>query len=82
MKRTVGVIAAALMMVGASAGMASAAANDYGSQPGYAGAIANSNGCAGAGAFGAFGPGNNWAGGADGTATGIANSTLCGQPHN
>ena len=45
MKRTVGVIAAALMMVGASAGMASAAANDYGSQPGYAGAIANSNGC-------------------------------------
>jgi len=31
----------------------------YGTQPGYDNAIANSNGCAGAGAFGAFGKGAN-----------------------
>src|SRR6476659_5705924 len=31
----------------------------YGSQPGYDNAIANSNGCAGHGAFGAFGKGAN-----------------------
>ena len=54
MKRTASIIAAALLMVGASAGAASAA-NDYGSQPGYPIAMSN---------------------------TGIANSTLCGQPHN
>ena len=39
--------------------------------------------CAGAGAFGAFGSkDNNFAGGADGTQTGINNSTLCGNPQN
>ena len=80
MKRTVCIIAAALLMVGASAGAASAA-NDYGSQPGYPIAMSNTV-CAGHGAFGAFGPGNSWAGGANGTNTGIANSTLCGKPHN
>jgi hypothetical protein len=58
------------------------AANDYGQQPGYGTAITNSDGCAGAGAFGYFGPGNNMAGGADGTQTGINNSTLCGNPQN
>ena len=57
------------------------AANDYGQQPGYDNAIQNSGGCAGAGAFGYFGPGNNMAGGADGTQTGINNSNLCGHPH-
>jgi len=80
MKRTASIIAAALLMVGASAGAASAA-NDYGSQPGFAVANANTI-CAGHGAFGVFGPGNSMAGGADGTQTGINNSTLCGQPHN
>lgn len=80
MKRTMSIIAAALMMVGTSASMASAA-NDYGSQPGYSIATGNTS-CAGAGAFGAFGSGNNFAGGADGTQTGINNSTLCGDPHN
>ena len=33
---------------------------------------------AGSGAFGAFGKDNNFAGGADGTATGLANSAICG----
>ena len=34
--------------------------------------------CAGAGGFGAFGKDNNFAGGADGQATGENNSALCG----
>ena len=33
---------------------------------------------AGSGAFAAFGPGNNFAGGADGTQTGLNNSAVCG----
>jgi hypothetical protein len=33
---------------------------------------------AGSGAFGAFGKNNNFAGGADGTQTGLNNSALCG----
>ena len=42
-------------------------------------AVANANTeCAGHGAFGAFGKDNNWAGGANGYNTGIANGTLCG----
>ncbi len=53
----------------------------YGTQPGYA--VANGNTpCAGHGAFGAFGKDANFAGGADGTQTGINNSTLCGHPQN
>lgn len=68
----------------------------YGTQPGFDNAITNSNGCAGHGAFGAFGkdynlgnansghipePGNHENGnGADGQQTGINNSTLCGNP--
>ena len=55
-------------------------ANSYGSQPGYSTAIASSGGCAGAGAFGAFGPGNSWAGGANGPLTGFYNSNNCGSP--
>ncbi|HEX8976645.1 MAG TPA: hypothetical protein VF781_09035 [Solirubrobacteraceae bacterium] len=56
---------------------------------GYCGSSAN--GCAAAqaagaqcgsgaasGAFGAFGPGNNFAGGADGYQTGLNNSAVCG----
>jgi hypothetical protein len=51
--------------------------SEYGTQPGYP--IANENTeCAGHGAFGAFGKDNNWAGGANGYNTGIANGTLCG----
>jgi len=87
MKRTASIVAAALLMVGASAGAASAAL-DYGSQPGYDTANGNTV-CAGHGSFGAFGKGYNMGVGntdgvlgADGTKTGINNSTLCGQPHN
>jgi hypothetical protein len=70
----------------------------YGTQPGFQTAQTNSNGCAGHGAFGAFGkdfnfgnstsghtpyPGNNQNGnGANGQATGAANSSLCGNPQN
>ena len=66
----------------------------YGTQPGFDNAIANSNGCAGHGAFGAFGkdfnlgnansghipaPGNNQNGnGANGQQTGLNNALLCG----
>lgn len=35
---------------------------------------------AASGAFGAFGPGNNWSGGANGPATGSSNSSVCGNP--
>jgi len=68
-----------------------AASATYGTQPGFDNAIANSNGCAGHGAFGAFGangdvvhdfgvnnPGSNGVPGADGHQTGINNATLCG----
>lgn len=56
------------------------AGSGYGTQPGYDNAMTNSNGCAGHGAFGAFGKDDNLAGGADGQATGDANSHLCGNP--
>ena len=36
--------------------------------------------CADHGAFGAFGKGNDWRGGASGDNTAYANSTLCGNP--
>jgi hypothetical protein len=85
MKRTASIIAAALLMIGASAGAASAGSagdgSGYGTQPGFAVANANTP-CAGHGSFGAFGKDFNFAGGADGTQTGINNSTLCGQPNN
>ena len=85
MKRTASIIAATLLMVGASAGAASAGSagdgSGYGTQPGFS--VANTNTpCAGHGAFGLLGKDFNMAGGADGTQTGINNSTLCGQPHN
>ncbi len=60
--------------------MAATAGNSYGTQPGFDNAIANSNGCAGHGAFGAFGKDNNFAGGASGDRTAFNNSTLCGNP--
>ena len=67
-----------------------AASADYGTQPGFG--VANGNTpCAGHGAFGAFGAhgdvvhdfginnlGSDNAPGADGTQTGINNSSLCG----
>ncbi len=67
----------------AAAGPASADASGdgsgYGTQPGFA--VANSHTeCAGHGAFGAFGKDNNFAGGANGQATGANNSNLCGNP--
>jgi hypothetical protein len=45
-------------------------------QAGLVGAQCGSG--AASGAFGAFGPGNNFAGGADGTQTGQNNSAICG----
>jgi hypothetical protein len=84
MKRTASIVATALMMVGASASMASASSvgdgSDYGTQPGFAVSTAATP-CSGHGSFNAFGKDFNLAGGADGTQTGINNSTLCGQPH-
>ncbi len=85
----------ALMPVPASAG-SQGNGSGYGTQPGYNTAITNSKGCAGHGAFGAFGkdfnfgnstsghvpyPGNQQNGnGANGHLTGLNNSSLCGQP--
>ena len=82
--RTLVAAIAALAIVPATAGAT------YGTQPGFS--VANGNTvCAGHGAFGAFGangdvahdfginnPGSNGAPGADGTQTGINNSSLCG----
>jgi hypothetical protein len=89
MKRTASIIAAALMMIGASAGAASADATTPPSANGYATARANTV-CADHGTFNYLtGPGHNMGVdntdgvlGADGTQTGINNSTLCGQPNN
>ena len=80
MKRTLGLLAATATITIAGLTTPAFAANDYGQQPGFDRAIENSGGCAGAGAFGYFGPGTNMAGGADGTQTGINNSSLCGNP--
>jgi hypothetical protein len=52
--------------------------SEYGTQPGFAVAQINSDGCAGHGAFDAFGKDNSLAGGANGYQTGINNGTLCG----
>ena len=85
-----------LLIIGATSGLALAMSSvntfaaGYGSQPGYTVATSQTT-CAGAGAFGAFGPGVNWgqdppgpAGptghGADGRLTGSNNSSLCGSP--
>jgi hypothetical protein len=66
-----------------------AASAHYGDQPGFT-VAQGQTACSGAGAFGAFGangdvhdfginnPGSNNAPGADGTQTGLNNSTLCG----
>jgi hypothetical protein len=56
----------------------------YDSNPGRQQAIAVGAQCgsgAGSGAFGFFGKDNNLAGGANGPATGDANSAICGQGH-
>lgn len=59
---------------------AAAAPGGYGSQPGFEVAMSNTE-CAGHGAFGAFGgKDDNFKGGANGTQTGINNSSLCGNP--
>ena len=79
MKRTASIIAAALMMVGASAGAASAAnPNPDGGYyvPPAAGACGSMHG-----AFNYFGPGKNMAGGANGPATGDNNSAKLCQSH-
>jgi hypothetical protein len=80
MVRTLGIVAATAAFTLGGLAAPAFAGNDYGEQPGFDKAIENSNGCAGAGAFGVFGPGENMAGGADGRQTGINNSTLCGNP--
>ena len=79
MKRTASIIAAALLMVGASAGAASAAnpnpSGDY-YAPAAAGACGQMHG-----AFNVFGPDYNMAGGANGPATGDSNSAKLCQSH-
>lgn len=75
--------AAAALMMGTMSITAFAAANDYcGSSANGCAAAANAGAqCvtgASSGSFGAFGPGNNFAGGADGTQTGLNNSSVCG----
>ena len=64
-------------------GTAHAASDDYcgSSANGCAAAIAAGAQCgtgAASGSFGAFGKGNNFAGGADGQQTGLNNSGVCG----
>lgn len=80
MKKSLALLAApaALAICLSAAGPASAAApGGYGSQPGFEVAASNTE-CAGHGAFGS--KENNFKGGADGTQTGINNSSLCGNP--
>ena len=79
MKRPLVTVACIFGLALPAAGLAgnSGDGSEYGTQPGFA--VANSNTpCAGHGAFGAFGKDNNFAGGANGTQTGLNNSLLCG----
>ena len=80
------ILATLVFALAATLGMSGLAAAD-GAGGDWCGA--SSNGCAHArantpcadhGAFGAFGKGNDWRGGASGDNTGFANSTLCGNP--
>ena len=88
--RRIGVVVTVGALAGLIGPLAAGAANDYGSQPGYAVATSMTT-CSGAGAFGAFGPGNSWGSpvgvptgpnghGANGPATGANNANLCGSP--
>ena len=83
MKKIIVSVLAALGLAVVMPFTAFAAANDYcgSSATGCAAADAAGAQCdsgAASGAFGAFGPGNDWAGGANGTATGLSNSAVCG----
>lgn len=74
---------ATLLMAGGMAfpALAAGSAPGYYNNPGRQQATEVGAQCdsgAGSGAFGAFGPGVNFAGGADGQATGMNNSALCG----
>ena len=80
------VIATLVISLAATLGMSGLALAD-GDGGDYCGASLNgcehSSGntiCSGHGAFGAFGKGNDWRGGASGDHTAYANSTLCGNP--
>jgi hypothetical protein len=75
--------AASLAILAGAAGPALAASNDYcgSSANGCDAAAAAGAQCgsgAASGAFGAFGPGNDWRGGANVPATGESNSSVCG----
>jgi hypothetical protein len=76
---TLVIAAAALLGSGGSANAAYCGASSNGCDQAFGNTI-----CAGHGAFGAFGDkgdfGHDWRGGADGAATGAANSNLCGNP--
>ena len=77
----VAAVPVALLLSGAGPAFAGSAGDGsgYGTQPGYEVAYSHTA-CAGHGSFGAFGKDYNMAGGADGQATGAANSSLCGNP--
>jgi hypothetical protein len=85
--RVAAVAIASALMVGVMAMPAFAAGNStpgsdrYNDNPGRQQATEVGAQCgsgAGSGAFGFFGKGLNLAGGADGTATGLSNSAVCG----
>ena len=80
------ILATLVLALAATLGMSGLAAAD-GDGGDYCGASSNgcahsqaNTPCAAHGAFGAFGKGNDWRGGASGDNTGYANSTLCGNP--
>jgi hypothetical protein len=84
-KRIIATTGASLVMTAGFAGAAFAGnagdGSGYGTQPGFAVSQSNTT-CSGHGAFGAFGKDYNFAGGANGQATGANNSSLCGNPQN
>jgi hypothetical protein len=79
LKKYIAGAAASLILV-AGAAVPALAANDYCGASANGCTHADTSGCAGHGAFGAFGKDNSWAGGANGNDTAYANSTLCGNP--
>ncbi len=77
-------LASLVIAAAALVGFASPASADYCGASANGCANADTSGCAGHGAFGAFGSNgdgpHDWRGGASGDNTAFANSTLCGNP--
>jgi hypothetical protein len=85
LRKSLVAVGASILMFGAMAAPTLAGnsgdGSEYGTQPGFAVSQSHTI-CSGHGAFGYFGKDNSLQGGANGTQTGINNSSLCGNAQN